>query len=170
MAVLEVLTWPNPRLRNKARPVARVDDALRAFLDDLLETMYADGGVGLAAIQVGDERRALVMDLARGDEPRAPLWMVNPQIVEAEGEIVWCEGCLSVPGVRAEVTRAERVVVEYLDRDGAKQRRACEGLESVCVQHEIDHLDGLLYFDRLGALERKAVLAEYEKLGERAAV
>jgi peptide deformylase len=164
MAVLEVLTWPNPRLREKALPVERVDDELRRFLDDMLETMYADGGVGLAAIQVGDRRRVLVMDLARQGEPRQPVAMVNPEIVAGEGEIVWCEGCLSVPGVRAEVTRAERVVVEYLDRDGNAVRRECEGLESVCVQHEMDHLDGLLYFDRLGPLERKAVLLEYEAL------
>lgn len=162
MAVLEVLTLPDPRLRRRAAPVGRVDDEVRRLIDDMLETMYAEGGVGLAAIQVGVERRVIVLDVAPGEE-RRPVAMVDPEIVEREGEIVWCEACLSVPGVRAEVTRAERIVVEHLDRDGARVRRACEGLESVCVQHEIDHLDGILYVDRLGPLERKAVLAAYDE-------
>lgn len=164
MAVREVLTWPDPRLAQVAADVVSVDEAVRRLIDDLFETMYDEGGVGLAATQVGVPLRVVVLDCGpRGEagEPR-PLALVNARIVEREGTIVWREACLSLPGVSADVERAARIVVDYLDRDGLTCRLTAEGLDAVCIQHELDHLDGQLYVDRLGLLERKAVLLEYD--------
>ena len=166
MAVLEILTHPDPRLRVVARPVAAIDARLQQLIDDMLETMYASSGVGLAATQVGETLRLVVIDLGRTtDDVRepAPRVLINPRIVEADGELVWNEGCLSVPGVRAEVQRCARVVLEYLDRTGEPQRVEATGLEAVCIQHELDHLEGTLYVDRLGPLEQKLTLQDYER-------
>ena len=166
MAILEILTHPHPLLRRTAAPMPRVDDGVRQLLDDLIETMQHAGGVGLAAMQVGDLRAVVIVDVGRRvreDEASTLLEMVNPVVVEQSGGIVWREGCLSVPGVAAEVERSGRVVVEFLDRSGAIVRHEAEGLEAVAIQHELDHLQGVLYFDRLGALEQKLTLQDYER-------
>ena len=160
MPLRTVLTWPDPRLRNIAEPVDVVDESIQALVRDLFETMYAENGVGLAATQVGVPVRVVVMDCG-GDEP-APIALVNAEIVEREGSILWREGCLSVPGVTAEVERSERIVVNYLDEHGESQVLNADGLLAVCVQHELDHLDGQLYIDRLAELERKATLLAYD--------
>ena len=156
MPVRPVLTYPDERLRTVAAPVTAFDEALARLVVDLFETMAAEGGVGLAATQVDVHQRVLVTDCGLDDpQPRA---FVNPEIVAREGTIVWCEGCLSVPEVRAEVERSEHITVRFNDLDGSVQTVDLEGLESVCLQHEVDHLDGRLYIDRLGELERRAVL------------
>lgn len=167
MAVLEILTHPDPRLRLVARPVEVVDASLQRLIDDMLETMYDAPGVGLAAPQVGVSLRLVVIDLGTktedGERVPAPRVIINPRILEADGELTWNEGCLSVPGVRAEVQRCARVVLEYLDREGRPQRVEANGLEAVCIQHELDHLEGTLYVDRLGPLEQKLTLQDYER-------
>ncbi|MCA9541546.1 MAG: peptide deformylase [Myxococcales bacterium] len=162
-----VLIWPDARLLEVAKEVPTVDDTVRALVDDLLETMYAEDGVGLAATQIGVPWRVVVMDCAARSAEREPLALINGRIVEREGTVLWREGCLSLPGVTAEVERAEKIVVEYLDREGKAQRLAADGLLAVCVQHELDHLDGHLYVDRLGLLERKATLLDYAEARER---
>ena len=161
MAIREVLAWPDPRLRQVAAPVPAVTDAVRALVADLFETMYASGGVGLAATQVGAPWRVLVMDCARDKEERDPLAFINPVVEHVNGEIVWSEGCLSVPGVTAEVDRYAEVTVRYTDVDGQRWELETEGLLAVCIQHEIDHLDGKVFLDRLGSLERKATEQAY---------
>lgn len=160
MAILEVLTWPDPRLREIAQPVTTVDESTRQFVRDLFETMYAEQGVGLAATQVGVPLRVVVLDCG-GEEP-SPIALINADIVERDGTILWREGCLSVPGVTAEVERSESIVVQYLDEHGEQRSLQASGLLSVCVQHELDHLDGQLYIDRLAELERKATLVAYD--------
>ena len=161
MAVRTVLTYPNPRLKVTARSVPVVDDDIRGLIADLFDTMYSQGGIGLASTQIGDDRRVVVMDCRDAEAEHAPWALVNPEIVEREGEVVWSEGCLSLPGVTAEVDRAARIVVSYLDAAGDPQHLEADGLLAVCVQHELDHLEGTLYVDRLGALERESVLIEY---------
>jgi len=161
VAVRIVLTYPDPRLEVVARAVPVVDDDVRGLIADLFDTMYTQGGIGLAATQLGDDRRVVVVDCRDAEGDHVPWALVNPEIGEREGEVVWREGCLSVPGVTAEVDRAARVVVSYLDAAGEAQRLEADGLLAVCVQHELDHLDGTLYVDRLGALERESVLMEY---------
>lgn len=175
MALLDILTHPDPRLRRVSEPVERIDAPLRQLVADMLETMYDARGVGLAAPQVGACLRLVVIDVGRrtsADDAPAddPLVLINPQIVEADGELVWREGCLSVPGVAAEVERRGRVVVEYVDLAGAPQRREATGLLAVCIQHELDHLEGTLYVDRLGPLEQKATLQDYARARETAAL
>ncbi len=168
MALLEILTHPDPRLRLVAQPVTRFDADLQRLIDDMIETMYAAHGVGLAAPQVGASLRLVVMDVSR-KAPDSDEWVsdlqvfVNPRIAEADGEITWKEGCLSVPGVNAEVVRCGRVVLEYSDRTGAPCRLEATGLRAVCIQHELDHLEGTLYVDRLGPLEQKLTLQDYER-------
>lgn len=160
--LLPVLTYPDDRLRRTAAPVEHFDAELARFVDSMFETMTHEGGVGLAATQVNDLRRVLVMECGVRDGGEArPMAFVNPEIVAREGSLIWCEGCLSVPGSFAEVERAEAVTVEFVDVTGAPQTERFTGLEAVCMQHEIDHLDGVLFVDRLGSLERKAVLADY---------
>ncbi len=162
MALREVLTWPDQRLLEVAADVPLVDDAVRTLIDDMLETMYAAPGVGLAATQLGVPWRVVVMDCRDAEGERSPLALVNARIVDRAGTVLWREGCLSLPGVTAEIERSERVTVEYLDRDGEPQRLEAINLLAVCIQHELDHLDGHLYLDRLGLLERKATLLEYD--------
>lgn len=167
MPLREVLTWPNPRLREVARPVEVFDESVRALVEDMFETMYEEGGVGLAATQVGVPQRVVVIDCGPRDpeDPRRrPIALINPEIVEREGTIVWREGCLSLPGLTAEVERSMKVAVRFRQPDGAEQGLTAEGLFAVVVQHEIDHLEGQLYVDRLGVLERKAALMEYAAL------
>ena len=155
-----ILTYPDELLRQVAEPVIRFDDTLAALVADLFETLTHADGLGLAATQVGAMQRVVVMDCGTEEIPR-PLALINPRIVSQEGELVWNEGCLSLPNLRAEINRSERVEVVYMDPGGLPHRKIFEGLAAVCTQHELDHLDGTLYIDHLGALEQKAVLAEY---------
>jgi len=151
-------------LKQKSKPVAAVDDELRGLMDDMLETMYAAPGIGLAAIQVGAPVRVIVMDLARGDDPKSPRFFVNPEIVWASDEVLaYEEGCLSVPEIYDEVERPAKVRVRYLDYDGAAVEEEAEGLFAVCIQHEIDHLDGVLFLDHLSRLKRERAITRVRK-------
>ncbi len=166
MSVRRILTVDGDLkvLKQKSKPVAAVDDELRALMDDMLDTMYAAPGVGLAAIQVGVPKRVIVMDIARGEEPKAPRCFVNPEIVWASEEIVpYEEGCLSVPEIFDEVERPARVRVRYLDYDGKRIEEDAEGLFAVCIQHEIDHLEGVLFIDYLSRLKRDRAVARVKK-------
>lgn len=161
MTRLTILEFPDPRLRTRATPVARVDGPLRDLIDDLLETMYAANGIGLAATQVDVHRRLLVADVSEGrNEPRV---YINPEILSREGTETMQEGCLSVPGYYDEVERAERIRVRALDRDGKGFEEDLDGLLAVCVQHEIDHLDGKLFVDYLSEMKRQRVRKKLEK-------
>ena len=161
MAILRILEFPDPRLRKKAAPVEVVDDALRQLIGDLLETMYAAPGIGLAATQVDVHRRLLVADVSQEKDEAQVL--INPEILEKNGSAITEEGCLSVPGYYAEVARAEHILVQYLDRDGNEQERQFEGLLAVCVQHEVDHLDGRLFVDYLSEVKRQRIRKRLEK-------
>ncbi len=152
MSVLTVLEYPDPRLRIKARPVATVDAAVRRLVEDLLETMYTAPGIGLAATQVDVHERILVLDTSTTkDDPRC---FINPEIIMKTGLALNEEGCLSVPGINEDVERAEKICVRALDRDGQSFELEAEGLLAVCIQHEIDHLDGKLFVDYLSELKR----------------
>ena len=165
MAILEILVAPDPRLKTMAKPVAVVDDRIRRLLDDILEPMYAAPGIGLAAPQVGEALRVVVVDIAQKDGVRAPLRMVNPEIVWAsEDRIPYEEGCLSLPEHYADVTRPRQVRVRYLDETGATRELEAEGLLAVCVQHELDHLEGTLFVDHISALRRGMILKKLQKL------
>lgn len=167
MSLYSIITVPDPVLRAKAQEVARVDDALRAQLDKMLNTMYDAPGIGLAANQVGLLNRVLVMDLSRRteEEPAAPIFMVNPQIIwESEDISVMEEGCLSIPDQYADVERPARVRVKYLNYHGKEAELEAEGLLSHCVQHEIDHLNGVLFIDYLSSLKRNMILRKVDKL------
>jgi len=161
MAKLTILEFPDPRLRKKAVRVDHVDDELRALIDDMFETMYAAPGIGLAATQVDVHRRLLVADVS--SDKSAPHVFINPVIVEKDGVTVTEEGCLSVPGYYEEVKRAEHIRVRYLDRDGRACEDELEGLLAVCVQHEIDHLDGKLFVDYLSEAKRSRIRKKLEK-------
>ena len=161
MAILKILEFPDPRLRKKAAPVEVVDDALRLLIGDMLETMYAAPGIGLAATQVDVHRRLLVADVSQEKDEAQVL--INPEILEQNGSAITEEGCLSVPGYYAEVARAEHILVRYLDRDGNQQERQFEGLLAVCVQHEVDHLDGRLFVDYLSEVKRQRIRKRLEK-------
>ncbi|MFZ4067618.1 MAG: peptide deformylase, partial [Phenylobacterium sp.] len=155
MALREILTVPNPVLKQVSTPVDGVDDDLRRLMDDMLETMYAAPGIGLAAIQVGVPRQVIVMDLARQDDPPEPRFFVNPEILWASDETApYEEGCLSVPEVYDEVDRPARVKLRYLDYNGQEVVEEAEGLFAVCIQHEMDHLKGVLFIDHLSRLKR----------------
>ncbi len=161
MAKLKILEFPDPRLRIKARLVETVDDALRQLIDDMFETMYDAPGIGLAATQVDVHRRLLVADVS--SEKDDPWALINPEIIEKDGVGVTAEGCLSVPGYYEEVERAEHVKVRFLDRDGSQQEADFDGLLAVCVQHEMDHLDGKLFVDYLSEAKRQRIRKRLEK-------
>lgn len=164
MALRDILTVPDPRLKLVSKDVERVDDALRALMDDMLETMYAAPGIGLAAIQVGEPVRVIVMDLAREGEPPAPQHFVNPEILWASDETApYEEGCLSVPDIYDEVERPARVKLRYLNYQGDTVEEDCEGLYAVCIQHEMDHLNGVLFIDHLSRLKRDRAVAKVKK-------
>jgi peptide deformylase len=164
MAVLPIIIAPDPRLKEKAAPVPKVDAATRRLMDDMLETMHAANGVGLAAPQVGVLKRVIVVDIARKGEPPMRLRMANPEIVWASEEIeLRDEGCLSFPEQFAEVRRPAKVRVRYLDHENEIREIEAEGLLAVCVQHEMDHLDGVLLVDRVSALKRNMILRKLAK-------
>ncbi len=151
-------------LKKKSAKVAVVDDELRALMDDMLETMYAAPGIGLAAIQVGVPKRVIVMDISRGEEPKQPRYFINPEIVWASDDVaVYEEGCLSVPEIYDEVERPAAVRIRYLGYDGKKVEEDAEGLFAVCIQHEMDHLEGILFLDHLSRLKRERAVAKVRK-------
>lgn len=161
MAKLDILTFPDPRLRKQAKPVEAVDDAVCAFIDDMLETMYAAPGIGLAAVQVNRPWRIVVIDTSEAKD--SPLCLINPRILVKDGEYQMDEGCLSVPGFYEPVTRAEHIRYAALDRDGEPFEAEAEGLLAVCIQHEIDHLDGKLFVDYISSLKRQRIRKRLEK-------
>ncbi|MEO0981617.1 MAG: peptide deformylase [Pseudomonadota bacterium] len=165
MAIRDILTVPDPRLKQVSRPVeGEVTDEHRALMDDMLETMYAAPGIGLAAIQVGVPLRIIVMDLAREDEAPHPRYFVNPEILETVDETKpYEEGCLSVPDVFDEVDRPERCRLRYLDYDGNAVEEWAEDLYAVCIQHEMDHLEGTLFIDHLSRLKRQRAIDKVKK-------
>lgn len=164
MALLTILEAPDPRLKVKAEPVETVTDEIRTLLDDMLETMYEAHGVGLAAPQVAVAKRVLVMDCAGKDEDPQPIKLVNPEVIwESDEEICQEEGCLSLPEQYSDVTRPERVKVRFLDETGTERVVEADGLLARCVQHEMDHLEGVLFVDHISALKRKMILRRLQK-------
>ena len=164
MAIREILTVPDPRLKQKAAPVEAVDDGVRALLDDMLETMYEASGIGLAATQIGVAQRVVVMDLGQREGEKAPRCFVNPEIVWASEETApYEEGCLSVPDYYDAVERPVRVRVRYLDYDGKTVEEEAEELYAVCIQHELDHLNGVLFIDHLSRLKREQAIKKVKK-------
>ena len=164
MALREILVVPDPLLKQISKPVDVVDDELRALMDDMLETMYAAPGIGLAAIQVGVPKRVIVMDLAREGEDPQPRHFVNPEILWASEETApYEEGCLSVPEIYDEVERPSQVKLRYLNYRGEAVEEDAEGLFAVCIQHEMDHLDGVLFIDHLSRLKREQAIKKVKK-------
>ncbi len=163
---LEILTLPDPILRQKSAAVEDVTDATRRFMDAMLKTMYEAPGIGLAAIQVGEPRRIVTLDVAREEEPKSPLFLINPEIVwrSDEERSTYEEGCLSIPDYYAEVERPAKVRVRYVDYLGKAQEREAEGLLATCIQHEVDHLNGILFIDYLSKLKRDLVVKKFTKM------
>lgn len=167
MAVLEILEYPDPRLRTVAAPVADVDDAIRRLADDMLETMYAAPGIGLAATQVDVHVRLLVIDIS--EDGSEPLVLINPEILDQSGSAKADEGCLSVPEIYEPVERAEHIRVKALNRDGEEFETEAEGLLAICIQHEMDHLEGKLFVDYLSAMKRQRLKKKLAKARRREA-
>lgn len=165
MAILEILTHPDPRLREVAKPVADIGPQLGDLIRDMFETMYAAPGVGLAATQVGIDKRVAVMDCSEGRD--TPIVMINPEIIDQQETVELTEGCLSVPGVEDIVTRSHKLRFRATDENGEEYEMDAEGLLAQCVQHEIDHLDGKLYIDQLSSLKRDRIRKKLEKAKKR---
>ncbi|WP_304166063.1 peptide deformylase [Phenylobacterium aquaticum] len=164
MAIRDILVVPDPVLKQVSQPVERVDDDLRALMDDMLETMYDAPGIGLAAIQIGVAKQVIVMDLAGPDEPKQPRYFVNPQILTTSDDTLpYEEGCLSVPDIYDEVERPSKVTLKYLNYQGEEVVEEAEGLYAVCIQHEMDHLKGVLFIDYLSRLKRDRAVAKVKK-------
>jgi peptide deformylase len=165
MALREVLQFPDPRLKRVSKPIEEIDEAIRELASDMLEVMYDEPGIGLAAIQVGEPVRMLVVDTEWTEDgaERSPLVAINPEILERDGTITWNEGCLSVPDFQAEVERSQRIRVRGLDLDGNEWIEDAEDLRAVCLQHEIDHLDGMLFIDRISRLKRSMYVKKRKK-------
>jgi peptide deformylase len=166
MAKLEILEMPDPRLRTVAKPVESFDEDLSHLIDDMIETMYDASGIGLAATQVNVHRRLLVLDVSEAQD--TPREYINPEIIESEGEETCEEGCLSVPGIYADVRRAEKVRISAFDRHGKPFEESLDGMHAVCLQHELDHLEGKLFVDYLSPLKRRMVLKKLEKARKQA--
>lgn len=164
MAILPIITAPDPRLKVISSPITEVSDATRVLMDDLLETMYAAPGIGLAAVQVGVPERLIVMDVARsGDDPK-PLYLVNPEILEkSDTMLTFEEGCLSLPDQYADVARPDEIRYRFLDYDGNEVITEAEGLHATCIQHEMDHLDGVLFVDHISKVKRQMILRKLSK-------
>jgi peptide deformylase len=173
MPLRPILILPDKRLREKAAPIAAVDDEIRALMDDMLETMYAAPGIGLAATQLGEMKRVLVLDVAKRQDEEAsanPLVFANPEILWASEELsTYNEGCLSIPEIYEEVERPARIRVGYLDRDNKRQEIEAEGILATCLQHEIDHLNGVLFIDHISRLKREMISKKFSKAAKRGA-
>ena len=164
MALKKILTEPNKILRQKSLPVEKVDGELQKLIDDMLETMYAAPGIGLAAIQVGVPKRIIVLDIASKDEPKNPMCFINPEIIEkSETNSTYEEGCLSVPGQCAEIDRPSKCYLKYLDYYGQPKELKAEGMLATCIQHEMDHLEGILFIDYLSKLKRSMIAKKLSK-------
>ncbi|MBL8570755.1 MAG: peptide deformylase [Phreatobacter sp.] len=170
MALREIIVIPDTRLKLVSEPVAGVDAAVRKLADDMLETMYEAPGIGLAAIQIAVPKRIFTIDLARKEEPKAPIVLINPEITWTSDELsVYEEGCLSIPEYYEAVERPAKCMVRYLDLEGKTVEMMCEGLLATCVQHEFDHLNGVLFIDHLSRLKRDRVMKKYAKAAKREA-
>jgi peptide deformylase len=168
MAVRDILIIPDKRLRLKSEPVKAVDKTLRALVDDMFETMYAAPGIGLAAIQIGVARRVVTMDLAKKDEPKQPQVFINPEVTWVSDEkATYEEGCLSIPEYYEEVERPKSVKVKYLDLDLKPQEIEADGLLATCLQHEIDHINGVLFIDHISKLKRSMVMKKFKKAAKK---
>ncbi|MGH6660636.1 MAG: peptide deformylase [Rhodospirillales bacterium] len=171
MAVLDIIVAPDPRLKITAKPVKKVDASVRKLMDDLLETMHSARGIGLAAPQVGDKRRVIVVDVANEDEPPNPIRMANPELLwTSDEERIHEEGCLSLPEQYAEVVRPDRIRVRYLDYRSKIRELETDGVLATCIQHEMDHLDGVLFVDHVSALKRRMILRKLQKAKKQAAL
>lgn len=165
MTIKPLIILPDPLLRQQSKPVETVDSEIQRLADDMLETMYDAPGIGLAAIQVGVARRMLVIDLSRDDEDNKPQVFINPEIVKLSDDVsTYEEGCLSIPDYYAEVERPASLTVKYVDRDGKQQTVEADGLLATCLQHEIDHLNGVLFIDHISRLKRDMVIKKFTKL------
>jgi peptide deformylase len=169
MAVREILILPDKRLRKVSEPVKKIDAGIRKLVDDMLETMYDAPGIGLAAIQIGTSKRVVTMDLAKKEEPKNPQVFINPEIVWSSDEkAVYEEGCLSIPEIYSDVERPAQVKVKYLDLEGEPHEIEANGLLSTCLQHEVDHLNGILFIDHLSRLKRERIIKKFTKVAKRA--
>jgi len=168
MAIRTILEFPDQRLRTRAQPVTQFDAELGQLIDDMFETMYAAPGIGLAAIQIGVPQRVVTMDLAKKDEPRAPQVFINPEVIWASDEkATYEEGCLSIPEYYEEVERPKSVKVKFLDENLKPQEIEAEGLLSTCLQHEIDHINGVLFIDHISKLKRDMVMKKFKKVAKK---
>ena len=164
MALRQILTEPNKILREKSLTVKVVDEDLKKLMDDMLETMYAAPGIGLAAIQVGVPKRVIVLDIAPKDKPKNPMFFVNPEIItKSENSSTYEEGCLSVPGQFAEINRPDKCHIKYLDYYGQPKEIKADGMLATCIQHEIDHLEGILFIDYLSKLKKTMIIKKLSK-------
>tara|TARA_Y100001970_G_scaffold159191_1_gene194731 strand:- start:934 stop:1458 length:525 start_codon:yes stop_codon:yes gene_type:complete len=164
MTIRKILTEPDPFLRQKSKPVEKVDDSIREIMDDMLETMYQAPGIGLAAIQIGIPKRIIVLDISKDPEKKEPLYFVNPEkVYTSEDQATYEEGCLSVPGQFAEIDRPNKCHIKYLDYNGDSKELKAEGLLATCIQHEIDHLEGILFIDYLSKLKRSMITKKLSK-------
>ena len=164
MIIRKILTEPDPFLRQKSMKVDKVDDDLRSLMNDMVQTMYDAPGIGLAAIQIGVPKRVIVIDLSKQDEKKNPLYFVNPEIlVKSENDVSYEEGCLSVPNQFAEISRPDKCKVKYLDYDGKEKILEANGLLATCIQHEMDHLEGILFIDYLSKLKKSMIIKKLSK-------
>jgi len=164
MTVRKILTEPNPFLRQKSKPVEKVDDSIRRVMDDMLETMYDAPGIGLAAIQIGVPKRIIVLDISKDPEKKEPMYFVNPEkVYTSKDQATYEEGCLSVPGQFAEIDRPDECHIKYLDYNGDSKDLKANGLLATCIQHEIDHLEGILFIDYLSKLKRSMITKKLSK-------
>ncbi len=164
MAIKNILTEPDPFLRQKSIPVKQVNDEVRSLMNDMLETMYAAPGIGLAAIQIGVPKRVIVIDLSKDGEKKTPLYFVNPEIItKSKNDASYEEGCLSVPNQFAEVSRPDACKVKYLDYEGREKLLDAKGLLATCIQHEMDHLEGILFIDYLSKLKKNMIIKKLSK-------
>ena len=164
MTIRKILTEPDPFLRQKSKKVDIVDDEIRSLMDDMVQTMYDAPGIGLAAIQIGVPKRVIVIDLSKKDEKKNPMYFVNPEIlIKSENDATYEEGCLSVPNQFAEINRPDKCKVKYIDYDGKEKILEAEGLLATCIQHEMDHLEGILFIDYLSKLKKSMIIKKLSK-------
>lgn len=164
MALLNILIFPDPRLKEIAKPVTKIDENIKNIVNDMLETMHHTNGIGLAATQVNIHQRIIVIDIP--DSNREPFCIINPVVVEHSGTLVWEEGCLSLPDIRAKVKRHANITIEYQDIENKTQSLSAAGLLSVCIQHELDHINGITFYDRLSPLKRALLKNKIKSLGK----